>query len=469
MSNYGYGNNNNNNNNNSGSGRPSQYGQQQQQQPHGGQYPPSGPAQGGNYGRQGQDAPNRPGPQGGPQQSGYGGPASGPQGRPQGSQYGEGNRPGSNVVGGGSQYGDNAPGDDYSTEDVEKSARNAKYKDWAGKAAIGVGALAAVGAAAFGVHEYKEHKQEKREEERRREEDRRREEEEEEKEEEDRRRQEQEKKHQQQEWNYRPEHGRYDEGQQHNQGHQQQQQQQQQQFQNSGYGNSGGSGGSGFRPPAPFGRPAYSYDKNDVRQPDPSRSSENSPTPHEYPQLRQNSSDTTIKIGTIVALKHNMTGRFLHSDRSHSTQSGSNQQLVFGYRWNIDQNDWWQVLPANRDVPVPGQVVTYGTQIRLRHVETGRHLHSHYNYSCPKSGQNEVTAYGDAGHSDENDHWVIERWGDGGYGQTWSANDVVVLRHYVSGMTLHSHELLLSEDVQSVTAFGPGNEENDKWRVHLTQ
>ncbi|KAJ1939539.1 hypothetical protein FBU59_004087 [Linderina macrospora] len=175
-----------------------------------------------------------------------------------------------------------------------------------------------------------------------------------------------------------------------------------------------------------------------------------------------------MKIGTVLALKHNMTGRFLHTDRQHNTQTGSSQQLVFGYRWNPDQNDWWQVLPANRDVPVPGQIVTYGTQIRLRHIETGRHLHSHYNYHCSKSGQNEVTAYGDSNLSDENDHWVIERWGDGGYGQTWSAGDVVVLRHYVSGMALHSHDLLYSEDVQSVTCFGPGGEENDKWRVHLT-
>ncbi|KAJ1963827.1 hypothetical protein GGI12_001821, partial [Dipsacomyces acuminosporus] len=68
-----------------------------------------------------------------------------------------------------------------------------------------------------------------------------------------------------------------------------------------------------------------------------------------------------------------------------------------------------------------------------------------------------------------NDHWVIERWGDGAYGETWNANDVIVLRHYVSGMALHSHDIQISEDVQSVTCFGPGGEENDKWRVKLTQ
>ncbi|KAJ2721121.1 hypothetical protein GGI07_004186 [Coemansia sp. Benny D115] len=227
----------------------------------------------------------------------------------------------------------------------------------------------------------------------------------------------------------------------------------------------GSDSGSGFRPPAPMGRPGYSYDQNDVRHADPSRNSENSPTPHEYPKLYHRGNDNLIKMGSIISLKHNMTGRFLHTDRSHSTQTGSNQQLVFGFRWNPDENDWWQVLPANRDVPVPGAIVNYGNQIRLRHVETGRHLHSHYNFHDPRCGQNEVTAYGDSMHSDENDHWVVERWGSGGYGSNWDAGDVIVLRHYVSGMALHSHDILISEDVQSVTCFGPGGEENDKWRV----
>ncbi|KAJ2050511.1 hypothetical protein GGH13_008764, partial [Coemansia sp. S155-1] len=209
-----------------------------------------------------------------------------------------------------------------------------------------------------------------------------------------------------------------------------------------------GSDQGGFRPPAPFGRPPYSYDPNDVRFVDPSRSSENSATPETYPELRQTPSDTVIKIGTVLALKHLATGRLLRTDRSHSTASGSNQQLVYASRRNPADDDWWQVLPANQDVPVPGSIVSYGTQIRLRHINTGRHLHSHFGFTA---GQNEVTAYGDQTLSDENDHWVVERWGDGGYAQTWKSTDAIVLRHYVSGMALHSHELMLRDDVQSVT------------------
>ncbi|KAJ2811333.1 hypothetical protein H4S07_002127 [Coemansia furcata] len=226
-----------------------------------------------------------------------------------------------------------------------------------------------------------------------------------------------------------------------------------------------GSDPGAFRPPAPFGRPPYSYDPLDVRFVDPSRSSENSATPETYPELRQTPSDIVVKIGTVLALKHLATGRLLRSDRSHSTASGSNQQLVYASRRNPADDDWWQVLPANQDVPIPGSIVSYGTQIRLRHINTGRHLHSHYGFATEP---NEVTAYGDQTLSDENDHWVVERFGDGGYSQTWKSTDAVVLRHYVSGMALKSQDIMLREDVQCVTCQGRGDDDNDRWRVVLS-
>ncbi|KAJ2829034.1 hypothetical protein GGI24_002241, partial [Coemansia furcata] len=226
-----------------------------------------------------------------------------------------------------------------------------------------------------------------------------------------------------------------------------------------------GSDPGAFRPPAPFGRPPYSYDPLDVRFVDPSRSSEHSATPETYPELRQTPSDTVVKIGTVLALKHLATSRLLRSDRSHSTASGSNQQLVYASRRNPADDDWWQVLPANQDVPIPGSIVSYGTQIRLRHINTGRHLHSHYGFATEP---NEVTAYGDQTLSDENDHWVVERFGDGGYSQTWKSTDAVVLRHYVSGMALKSQDIMLREDVQCVICQGRGDDDNDRWRVVLS-
>ncbi|KAJ2770603.1 hypothetical protein IWQ56_002104 [Coemansia nantahalensis] len=225
----------------------------------------------------------------------------------------------------------------------------------------------------------------------------------------------------------------------------------------------------GFQPPAPFGRVPYTFDPRETRLPDPSRSSAGSRTAKTYPELRQKPADTKIKIGTILALKHTASGRHLCTDRSHSTESGSNQQLVYAHRRSVEEAELWQVLPANTDTPAPGAMVTYGMQVRLRHFETGRHLHSHYGYAEPTSGQNEVTASGDQANSDENDHWVVERWGDGAYGKTWKSTDTVVLRHYVSGMVLHSHDLQDPGDLQPVTCAGAGGSENDQWRAVLAQ
>ncbi|KAJ2801378.1 hypothetical protein H4S07_004955, partial [Coemansia furcata] len=294
----------------------------------------------------------------GPQQSQYGQQHQGYGNQPQGyGQQQQQYHPGSNMAGG-SQQGGNMPGGDYSQEELDKSERNAKYKDWGIKAGIALAGAAAIGGAAYGIHEYREHKEEEREEESRKEQEaeqekRRHEEEERRRHEEERRRHEDEERRRRQEqennqggWNQRPPstdsaYDHYTKPQHH-------------------------EGSGGFCPPPAYGRPPYSFRQDDVRHADPSRSSENSPTPHEYPRLH-GASDHVIKIGSIISLKHNMTGRFLHTDRSHSTETGSNQQLVYGFRWNTDENDWWQVLPANRDVPVPGSVVAFGTQIRLRH------------------------------------------------------------------------------------------------------
>ncbi|KAJ1891120.1 hypothetical protein LPJ66_007100 [Kickxella alabastrina] len=415
----------------------SQYGQQQQH---------SGPAQQ-QYGQQQYGQQQQHGQQQYGQQQQHGQQQYGQQQQHGQQQYGQQQHGVGQSQYANNPYGNNAPGGNFSQEEIKKNEKNSIIKDYGKKAGIAALGAAAIGAVAYGIHEYREDGNSSSDEESNNK----------------KRREEEEKKKQQQQQSQHygggyasPSTDSAYGGSHHQQKPQSPPPQQQQHSNDSG---------SGFCPPAPLGRPPYSFDQNDVRNADPSRCSQNSPTPHEYPQLHHTGGDNKVKFGSIIALKHNMTGRFLHTDRSHSTQTGSNQQMVFGYRWNTDENDFWQVLPANHDVPVPGANISFGTQIRLRHVQTGTHLHSHYNFRDPKCGQNETTAYGDSMNSDENDHWVVERWGNGAYGQVWDASEVIVLRHYVSGMALHSHDILFSEDVQSVTCFGQGNEENDKWRV----
>jgi dolichyl-phosphate-mannose--protein O-mannosyl transferase len=44
------------------------------------------------------------------------------------------------------------------------------------------------------------------------------------------------------------------------------------------------------------------------------------------------------------------------------------------------------------------------------------------------------------------------------------AGDVITIRHIQTGATLHSHRIMLDDDNQEVTCYGPGHEENDKVR-----
>ncbi|OLY80706.1 Stromal cell-derived factor 2-like protein [Smittium mucronatum] len=216
-----------------------------------------------------------------------------------------------------------------------------------------------------------------------------------------------------------------------------------------------------------FNKRPYTYDQNDVREPDPSRSSVNSQTPIEYPAIYEDADDI-IKFGTVLAFKHMMTGNFLQSKDEIISESGSGQQLVYCDSHDIQDDDAWQVMPANHDVPTPGLEVTYGTVIRLQHVQTGKFLHSHYHFTCGETGQNEVTCFGGPDYSDDNDHWIVERFGNIDEGEVWDRHNSVVLRHYVSGMALHSHDIKYSDGLQSVTCFGPGDENNDKWKPYFT-
>jgi F0F1-type ATP synthase membrane subunit c/vacuolar-type H+-ATPase subunit K len=168
-------------------------------------------------------------------------------------------------------------------------------------------------------------------------------------------------------------------------------------------------------------------------------------------------SDSRVRYGSKVALKHNMTGRFLRYGHSAVKSGSSGQGLVYCASWNITDEDWWQVQGGPE-----GQVVQFGSTIRLKHIGTGHHLHSH-NHRSPVTGQQEVSGFSGC---DNNDNWVVEKWD--GPGNEWSRDCSFSLRHS-SGVKLHSHEQRLQcalGDVVEVTGFSAqGVDENDRWRV----
>ncbi|NCR02227.1 MAG: hypothetical protein GPJ11_24340 [Microcystis aeruginosa L211-101] len=54
--------------------------------------------------------------------------------------------------------------------------------------------------------------------------------------------------------------------------------------------------------------------------------------------------------------------------------------------------------------------VQYGSQIKMRHILTGFHLHSHpLNYKHPNSSQQQqVTCFNNGANGDDNDFWIVK-------------------------------------------------------------
>ncbi|CAB5373761.1 unnamed protein product [Rhizophagus irregularis] len=165
------------------------------------------------------------------------------------------------------------------------------------------------------------------------------------------------------------------------------------------------------------------------------------------PPGSSNSSSTTdeyIRFGSCIALQHSTTSRHLSSRSPDNKESSKgNKDQVFATR-RKSENELWMVLQAygERRRLKKGDAVPYNAQIRLGHIVSRRNLRSHPDYISPISNQQEVICH-DENTSDLNDNWHIQ-----------------------TGATLHSHSIMLdNDDNQEVTCYGPGHEENDKWKA----
>lgn len=117
-----------------------------------------------------------------------------------------------------------------------------------------------------------------------------------------------------------------------------------------------------------------------------------------------------------------------------------------------------------------------GARIKLRHVLTGKHLHSH-EFRPPVSDvdfQNEVSAYGMHGfEGDNNDDWVVEI--DKGHKKDKHSSKRIRtirtqfrLRHMITGCYLFSHKVKLPEwgfEQQEVTCNKNAVRPNSLWYV----
>jgi len=177
-------------------------------------------------------------------------------------------------------------------------------------------------------------------------------------------------------------------------------------------------------------------------------------------QVLGNTGDNKIRFGSKIALKHNMTGRYLRFTTDNPRSKTSNQTIVVAGSWNVSEAEYWQIVPGSSGGSA-GNVVSYGSTVRLRHIATGHMLHSH-NHKSIVSGQQEVSGFSS---TDENDDWIIERW-EGGSGD-WVAEEGFRLVHAKTRVHLHSHDMQIQgTEACEVTGFsGDVHDENSRWRA----
>jgi len=111
---------------------------------------------------------------------------------------------------------------------------------------------------------------------------------------------------------------------------------------------------------------------------------------------------TAVTCSSVVKIAHSQTGYRLHS-HGVSYGSGSEQQSVTGYKDADDTNSLWVIHGPFNTHCKRGDPIKCGSVIRLKHLNTGRWLHSHL-YRSPLSNQQEVSAFDG---SDTGDNWEI--------------------------------------------------------------
>lgn len=174
-------------------------------------------------------------------------------------------------------------------------------------------------------------------------------------------------------------------------------------------------------------------------------------------------SSRVVEYGDVIRLLHRATQRWLHSHMAKYTHAGTSGQQQVTCFAGADSNDYWIVKGQHGRDPnvIRGRAVQHADLIRLEHVLTGRNLHSHESVKSPITGQQEVTAFGDAGNGDTNDNWKIEIPSSG----SWIVEQGIKLIHQHTDAALHSHVAShpeLTSGQNEVTAFSE-RDNNDWW------
>ncbi|KAG9002648.1 hypothetical protein FRB94_003741 [Tulasnella sp. JGI-2019a] len=193
-----------------------------------------------------------------------------------------------------------------------------------------------------------------------------------------------------------------------------------------------------------------------------------------------------VALGSEITIRHiNTQGGYLHS-HEHNYPTGSQQQQITLYP-HSDRNNNFKIVHAYQEgthdhdyATEPITHITHGTMVRLEHVSTFKHIHSH-DVRPPVSDvdfQNEVSGYGFQGFvGDANDNWVVEIE-HGTKGDSYSSKrlrtlrTVFRLRHALQGCYLFSHKVKLPTwafEQQEVTCNKNAVKANSLWYVETNE
>lgn len=185
-----------------------------------------------------------------------------------------------------------------------------------------------------------------------------------------------------------------------------------------------------------------------------------------------------VLLGSKITLRHlNTQGGYLHSHES-LYETGSKQQQVTLYPHSDQNNDFLveNYTIAEGDFQDTQAFLKHGDVIRLKHVSTGRRIHSH-DFRPPVSEadyQNEVSAYGYPGFDgDANDNFrveIVKGKTEKGVAQerVRTIDTKFRLIHTITGCALFSHAVKLPKwafEQQEVTCAKSGTLPNSIWYI----
>jgi dolichyl-phosphate-mannose--protein O-mannosyl transferase len=99
----------------------------------------------------------------------------------------------------------------------------------------------------------------------------------------------------------------------------------------------------------------------------------------------------SVTCGSVIKLSNKLTGYRLHSHEVEYG-SGSGQQSVTGFLTGNDPNSYFVIQGKQSTRCVRGTSIQCGEVITLKHQNTGKYLHSHI-IPSPISNQQEVSAH----------------------------------------------------------------------------